>query len=346
MTVLTRRRALWASPLIRRFVLLIGAISLTLAIGTTGFCLLEGFPPFDAFYMSLITITTVGYKEIYDLSSTGRLFNSFLIFIGVTQMYLAIGLMTQTIVEMELGGAFWKKRIQRMINQLSDHYVICGYGRVGRGACEELQRSGVPLVVLERDPQKVQQLMGEKIPVLAVDATQDRSLLEANIGRAKGLIAALATDADNLFVVLSARELNPGLRIAVRIGDEGAEAKLRRAGADTIISPYARAGKRMAQTMIRPNVTQFIENLTQDLGLDVVLEEIQVSPTNLLVNKSLGDLHLRRDMGVIVLAIRRSDGRMIFNPAADERLAGSDCLVAMGRPQDMQRLSGKLNRNG
>ena len=318
---------------------------LTLAAGTVGFHLLERYPLFDAFYMSLITVTTVGYKEIYDLSTAGRIFNSCLLIVGVTLMYLAVGIITQTIIELELGGVYWKKRIKKMINQMTDHYIICGYGRVGRSATGELRRCGAQLVVVERDAEKVQQLMEERIPALVADATQDKSLMEANISSAKGLIAALATDADNLFVVLSARELNPKLRIATRVGDEEAEAKLKRAGADLIIAPYDRAGKRMAQTMVRPNVTQFIENLTQDLGLEVVLEEIQVSPNNRLVNQSLGDLRLRRDMGVIVLAIRRSNGQMLFNPAAEERLAGGDCLVAMGHSDDMHRLDRLLNQN-
>lgn len=334
----------WSNSLSRRFFYLSTAVAGTLLAGTIGFHFIEKFPLFDAFYMSLITITTVGYKEIYDLSLAGRIFNSALIVVGVSLIYLAIGTMTQAIIEMELSGALGKKGIQKMINQLSGHYIVCGYGRIGRSAAEELRKSGASFVILEKESSKVQQVLQDKLLALESDATQDRSLLSAGIQRAQGLIAALSTDADNLFVVLSAKGLNPKLRIASRVGDDEAKEKFKRAGADILDAPYSRAGQRMAQNMVRPNVTMFLEQFSQDLGMEVSLEEIKVSFKSRHVDRSLGDLHLRREMGVIVLAIRREDGTMSFNPAAEARLAGGDCLVAMGKVEDLHKLSSLLNQ--
>src|SRR5665811_443944 len=176
--------------LTRRFVLIAVAIVTTLSIGTIGFTVIDGYPPFDAFYMTLTTMTTVGYGEIHPLSHAGRVFNSFLIVFGVTTIFIAIGAMTQTIIELEFGDPSGKRRNKRMIDNLKDHYIICGFGRVGRGAANELGRAGVLAV--------------------AADSTQDETLRLVGIERARGLVAALATDADNLFVLLSAKGLNPG----------------------------------------------------------------------------------------------------------------------------------------
>ena len=210
-----RRRLLW-------LVLLIAA---ALASGTIGFTLIEGFDPFDAFYMTLTTITTVGYAEIQHLSRAGRVFNSFVIVFGVTTMFFAIGAMTQTVIEMELGEFFGKRRMKRMIDKLEKHYIVCGYGRVGRAAMGELRQEGVAVVVVDRNPEKVERAIRDGVPAFCGDSTQDASLEEAGVRNAKGLIAALATDADNLFLILSAKTLNPVLKVAARAGDEKAEEK-------------------------------------------------------------------------------------------------------------------------
>src|ERR1039457_3780729 len=207
--------------LARRFVLIVGAIVTTLTIGTVGFTVIDGYPPFDAFYMTLTTMTTVGYGEIHPLSHAGRVFNSFLIALGVTTIFIAIGAMTQTMIELEFGDAIGKRRNKCMIDKLKDHYIICGFGRVGRGASSELSHAGVPFVVVDINPDRVERAMLAGILAVAADSTHADTLRLFGVERARGLVAALATDADNLFVLLSAKGLNPSIYVAARAAEEG-----------------------------------------------------------------------------------------------------------------------------
>jgi voltage-gated potassium channel len=330
------------SGLKRRFLYLALAILLTLTAGTIGFTLIEGYPPFDAFYMTLTTITTVGYTEIRHLSQAGRVFNSFLIVFGVTTMFFAIGAMTQSVIALELGEFFGKRRTKRMIDKLEGHYIVCGFGRVGQSAAGELQRAGVPLVVVDRDPERIEQAAGAGLLAMQGDSTRDQTLTDAGITRAKGLIAALATDADNLFLILSAKDFNPNLKVAARSSEEQSEPKLRRAGADTVFAPYRHAGHQLALALLRPHVVQFLDVASQDVGLDVGLEQVRVVSGSELVGKSLKQVQLRRDLGVIVLAIRKANGKMLFNPPADAPLEAGDFLIAMGEHEDLRKLEALL----
>ena len=314
----------------------------TLLIGTVGFILIEGYPPFDAFYMTLITIATVGYSEIRPLSTAGRAFNSVLIFFGVSLLFFGIGLVTQAVVQVELGELFGKRRMKRMIEKLEHHYIVCGYGRVGQGAARELHRAGFACVIVDRNPENVDAAMRAGLHGLAADATLDQTLLEAGVGRARGLVAALGTDADNLFVILSAKTLNPVLNVAARAGEEEAEQKLRRAGADIVFAPYTHAGHRLAQALIRPHVLEFLDLTTKSMGLNVLIEQVPVAEGSEFASKSLKQMQIRRDTGVIVLAIRRASGEMVFNPPAEAVLQGGDCLVAMGGPENLQKLERTL----
>ena len=322
----------------RRFVYIGLAMLLALLTGTVGFVVIERFPPFEAFYMTLITITTVGYSEIRQLSPAGRVFNSFLIVSGVTTMFFAIGAMTQTIIEMELGELIGKRRIKRMIEKLENHYIVCGFGRVGRAAAQELKRAGVPFVVVDRSPERVEKAMRAEMLAVLADSTQDQTLRDVGITRARGLIAALKTDADNLFVILSAKTLNPNLKVAARADEEEAEDKLRRAGAETVFAPYSNAGHQMALSLLRPHVVQFLDVATRNIGLDVGIEQVRVAEESEFVSRSLKQMELRRDLGVIVLAIRKADGQMLFNPPAEAMIAGGDYLIVMGEQQNLRRL--------
>ena len=326
----------------KRLIFIAGALLFTLTGGTLGFILIEHYPPFDAFYMTLITISTVGYEEVHKLSHAGRVFNSFLIFFGVTIMLLAVGGMTQAIIELELNQYFGKRRAKKMIDQLHGHYIVCGFGRVGRGAAAELQRAGVPFLVVDANDERVEWAM--KLGMLGVlaDATDDQTLRDAGVLRAKGLIATLQSDADNLFVILSAKALNSSLLVSARVASEQSEKKMRLAGADYVFAPYDMTGYRMAQVMLKPHVFQFIDFTTKGMGLDVGIEQIQVPGRSELASKTLQQLQIRREMGVIVLAIRKSDGRMLFNPAADAEIDGGDHLIAMGEPGDLRRLEQML----
>ena len=329
--------------LLRRLVFIATLIAVTLATGTIGFYVIEGYSPFDAFYMTLITITTVGYAEIHPLSHAGRIFNSFLIFFGVTTLFFAIGAMTQSIIELELGEYFGKRRHKRMIDKLDRHFIICGYGRVGRNAAHELQRSGVPFVVVDRDPARAERAMQAGMLAVAADSTRDDTLHALGITRARGLVAALATDADNLFVILSAKNLNPKLYVATRAGEEEAEEKLRRAGADAVFAPYTVAGYRLAQAVLRPHVFQFFDVAARSMGLDVDIEQVRVPEGSDFSSRSLQQTEIRRELGVIVLAIRKSDGHMLFNPPAETVISVGDYLIVMGAPNNLRTLENMMS---
>src|SRR5580658_7108670 len=220
----------------RRLLLIASAMVATLAVGTAGFVWIEHYPVFDAFYMTLITVTTVGYGEVHPLSQAGRLFNSFVILFGVVIMLLAIGAMTQTIIDLELNQFFGKRRIKNMIDKLEGHVILCGYGRVGRGAAEELTRSGATFVVVDNDEDRVERAMKAGVLAVLADASRDETLRGVGIARAQGLIATLASDADNLFLILSAKSLNAKLRLSARVSEESSEQKMRRAGADYVFA--------------------------------------------------------------------------------------------------------------
>jgi voltage-gated potassium channel len=310
--------------------------------GTLGFIFIEHYSPFDAFYMTLITVSTVGYFEVHTLSFAGRIFNSFLILFGVTIMLLAVGGMTQAIIELELNQYFGKRRNKKMIDKLKDHYIVCGFGRVGRGAATELQRADRPFLIVDRNEDRVEWAIKSGMLAVLADATNDETLRDAGVLRAKGLIATLSSDADNLFVILSAKALKPSLLVSARVASEESDRKMRLAGADYVFAPYDMTGNRMAQVMLKPHVFQFIDFTTKGIGLDVGIEQVRVPAASEFVSKSLGEMQIRKEMGVIVLAIRKSDGRMLFNPPAEAAIEGGDFLIVMGESANLQRLEQTL----
>jgi voltage-gated potassium channel len=257
-------------------------------------------------------------------------------------MLLAIGGMTQTVIELELNQFFGKRRIKRMIDKLENHYIVCGYGRVGQGAAQELKRAGVQFVVMDMNMDNVDRAIKSDMLAVLADANRDDNLIDVGILRAKGLIATLSSDADNLFLILSAKALNPKLQVSARVAEEKTEQKMRLAGADYVFAPYDITGNRMAQALMKPHVFQFIDFTTKNIGLDVGIEQVRVGGTSMFASRTLEQLQLRRDLGVIVLAIRKSDGNMLFNPPADSEIEGGDYLVVMGEPVSLSRLEQML----
>jgi len=327
----------------RRIVLIAALIVFTMLIGTVGFRLLENYPLFDAFYMTLITITTVGYQEIRPLSHAGRVFNSFLILFGVSAMFVAVGAMTQTIIELQLQDRYGERRKKRAIMRMKDHFIVCGFGRVGRNAAFELQRTGAPFLVIDRDEQRVERATQAGMLAIRADATRDESLREAGVEHARGFIAALATDADNVFVILSVKTLNPNLTVVTRASEEDAEEKLRRAGADTIFSPFSMTGHRLAQALVHPHVVQLLDFAGQAVGLDVTMEQLRVAPDSQLASRRLGDL-VPREARLIVLAIGKPDGKMIFNPPVEMEVSAGDVLVVMGEQPSLRSMENLLTK--
>jgi voltage-gated potassium channel len=330
------------SHLVRRVILIGGLLFITLCIGTIGFRVIEGYSLFDAFYMTLITITTVGYRELRPLSHSGRVFNSFLILFGVSAMFLAVGAMTQTIIEFELQNRYGKRRKKRMVSELQQHFIVCGFGRVGRNASYELQRANVPFLVVDRNEQRVVAATNAGMLAVLGDATRDDNLRELGVLRARGLIAALPSDAENLFIILSAKTLNPKLTVVTRASEEEAAEKLRRAGANTVFTPYAMAGRQLAHALVRPHVVEFLDLAKSNIGPTIMMEQVQVADKSKFVSKTLEAISIQRDPGLIVVAIRKAGGEMIFNPPAGSEISAGDFLIVLGERSSLQKLEKTL----
>ncbi len=314
---------------LRKRLLLSGLlIFLMVALGTAGFIIIEGWNFLDALYMTIITLTTVGYGEVHNLSSEGRIFNIFLIIGGVGTVFYALSTGAKLVLEGELQEMFGRKRLEKKIKDLHDHYIICGHGRMGRIISRELNAKKEKFLVIEKNPDKLRDK--EDILVMEGDATQDETLIEAGIEKAKGLISVLPTDAENLFVVLSARGLNPQLLIVARAGEEGSGQKLLRAGADRVTSPYHIGGLHIAHTILKPAVVDFIEFATKSGNIDLQMEEVTISESSRLVGVTLDEGGIGRDLGIIIVAIRKSSGEMKFNPTSHNIIQAGDTLIALG----------------
>ena len=316
----------------------IGALLLlVMAVGTAGYHYIEGWPWFDGFYMVVTTLTTIGYQEVHPLSHEGRVFNVFVILAGVSLLLLGVGALSQALLEFELQSFFGRRRMEREIGRLKGHFIICGMGRVGRSVARELARKPVPFVIIDNAEAKRQRFSTESWLVLAGDATQEQTLRDAQIERAAGLIAATTTDATNLYIILTARGLNPHLKIIARASEDGAEKHLLTAGADSVVSPYSFAGQRIAQSLLRPHVVSFLDTATTHLGMDLEIGEIHIKSSSTFAGKTLESSRIRQERGVIVLAIKRREA-MRFNPPPDERIEPDDCLIAMGEPSQLRQL--------
>jgi voltage-gated potassium channel len=310
---------------------------IVVGIGTAGFHYVEGWSWFDGLYMVVTTLTTIGYQEVHPLSHTGRIFNVFVILSGVSLLLLGVGALSQALLEFELQSFFGRRRMEREIARLTDHFIICGMGRVGRSVARELARKPASFIIIEYAENKRQKFASEKWLVLSGDATQEETLREAQIERASGLIAATTTDATNLYIVLTARGLNPHLKIIARASEDTAEKHLLTAGADSVVSPYSFAGQRIAQSLLRPHVVSFLDTATTHLGMDLEIGEVHITSASTFAGKTLESSRIRQERGVIVLAIKRRDA-MRFNPAPDERIEPDDCLIAMGEPAQLRQL--------
>ena len=314
-------------------ILIIGVIS----SGTIGYSVMEGWTFFDALYMTIITLTTVGYMEVHPLSNAGRFFTIALILTGVGSMLYSLSIGAKLLLEGELREIMGRRKLSKKIEKLENHYIICGYGRMGKIICREMIQSNAPFIIAEKDPGVIASI-DKNILAIQGDSTQDAVLKEAGIERAKGLISVLSTDADNLYVVLSARGLNTKLRIVARASDEGVESKLLRAGADSVVSPYFIGGLRIAHTILKPAVVDFIEFATKSGNIELQMEEIKVKESSPITDKALDECGIRKEMGIIIVAIKRESGEMEFNPKSTSVIKRGDTLVAMGETKQLKAL--------
>ncbi|HEX3036965.1 MAG TPA: potassium channel protein [Thermodesulfobacteriota bacterium] len=319
--------------------LLIAATLLVFAVvfGTLGYMLVEGWNFLESFYMTIITLTTAGYREVHPLSDEGMVFTIILLVGGVGIILYTLTTGAGIIIEGQLKGVFWRKRLENKINELKGHYIVCGYGRMGRIISKELKGRGISFVVVEKHSGALQPGM-EDILIFEGDATKDEVLTKVGIQRAKGLVTVLPTDAENLFVVLSARGLNPNLVIVARAVEEAAEGKILRAGANRVISPYYTGGLRMAQTILKPAVTDFIEFATKSGNLELQMEEIIVRDGSKFVGLTLYESGIGKDLGIIIVAIKKPDGSMQFNPTSRSVIQAGDTLIALGEIHKLNTL--------
>jgi len=325
----------------------ISLLVLVVLLGTLWFMVVEGgFTFVEAIYMSVITISTVGFSEVERLDTSGQIFVIILIISGLTVMTYTLGGMGRIIVEGSLKRYVGRRKMLRDIEKLRDHYVVCGHGRMGRILCEELRNENVPFVVIEGDEELAEKLAASEYLVVLGDATEDEILDQAGIARAKGLVAVVSNNVDNLYITMSARELcrdsNPDLYILTRATDARAGRKIRHAGADRVISPYTIGGMRMVQALLRPSVYDFVEIATQSGGLELMFEEVPVVAGSRLDGQALGDSDIRSAYNIIVIAIKRAAGDMAFNPGPGAALVGGDVLITLGDKDQLQRLLGSL----
>ena len=264
----------------RRFLTIAGVLLSATLIGTLGFHLVEGWPLFDAFYMTLITLTTVGFGEVHPLSPQGRVFASFVMLVGVATVFVSFAILGDTLLRLELADYFGRRRRTRMLQHITGHYIVCGAGRVGRSVVLELLRGGAQVVLIDNDPNRVKWADGLGVIAMTADASNDETLRQARIDTAAGLVSAIASDAENVYVTLAAKELNPSLHVAVRASQEQAGDKLRRAGADTVLTPYTYIGHRLAQSLLRPHVATFLDVASAfgQADLDLEIEQLPVAP--------------------------------------------------------------------
>jgi len=311
--------------------------------GTVGYMLLEGWGAWDAFYMTVITVTTVGYKEVHDLSRVGQAFTVVLLFGGVGAALYTFTLLATLVVEGGLPKRIQRRRQLRMLDTIKDHFIICGYGRIGSIVAKQLHRQHVPLVVIERDPERMHAAIEDGALAVEADASAEDVLRRVGIARARGLIAVVGTDAENVYAVLSARVLRPDLFIIGRAETDDATIKLKRAGADRVISPYQIGALQIAQTALRPAVVDFVALATGTDNLELAMEEIPIAPGSSLADRSLIDANLGQRFSVIVVGIQRADLRIEFNPRSDSPIRAGDKLVVLGRADSLKQLESEAS---
>lgn len=316
---------------------------LLLVLGTSGYMLIEGWGLIDSLYMTVITLATVGYGEVHEVSQSGRLFTVILIILGVGFFLYVIGNVIQFLVEGRIRVILGRRKLDKQISDLKNHYVICGYGRIGRVLSRYLVQKNLGVLVIEKAPERIPILDEDDILYVVGEATDEANLVRAGIDRAKGLIAVLGTDAENVFLLLTARRLNPELYIVARASQNSAKNALYTAGANIVVSPYDIGARRMAHAILRPSVIRFLELAFADERTDIHIEEIPVSASSKLIDVTLKDSGIRQNFNLIIIAVKKADGSMHFNPLAETKIAADDTLIAVGGQKNLMEMEKILN---
>ena len=312
-------------------------------LGTTGYMVIEGWDVLDSLYMTVITLSTIGYGEVNPVSQTGRIFTLILIVMGVGFFLYVIGNVVQFLVEGRIRLILGRHKLDKQIGQLNSHYIVCGYGRMGRAFCRYLIQKGLKFVVLEKNEDRIPVMNTDHVLYIAGEATIEENLQKAGIKKASNLIAALGTDADNVLLVLLAKGLNPGLYVVARASQNASKKPLDTAGADVVVSPFDIGARRMAHAILRPNVIRFLEFAFADEDTDIHIEEITVAESSKLVGVPLMESGIRQDYNLMILSIIKADGEMVFNPSADTRIKSEQKVIVVGAIDDLGRLEKALN---
>jgi voltage-gated potassium channel len=311
------------------------AVLAALAVGTVVFHLLEGWSILDSLYVTAQTVTTVGFGDITPHTALGRAFATVFMIVGVGIVLYALTSTVQSIVHSEL---FARYGHSRKMSKLQNHFIICGAGRVGSHLIRSLRAVDGIFLVIESDQRKCEALMDMNVPVLIRDATLEESLVEAGVEHARGLASCLPDDADNVYVVLTARDLNPNIHIVARAAEEQAESKLIRAGANRVVAPTIIGGHRMAMALTKPAVGDFLDSVTAN-DLELGFEQLEVDPLSSLVNRKLSESVIRSELNIVIVSIRRNSGELIFNPGGETKIEGGDMLIAIGNEESLGRLN-------
>ena len=314
-------------------------LALIFVTGTVGFHFIEGWSFVESLYTTVITLATVGYGDFHPEQTAGRIFTVVLIVFGVGAMAYTIGLATEAMVEGRLKMAMGRGRLEKRIEKLNNHYIICGCGRIGRLICREFAAEKVDFVVIDNDPEVMRAIEEEGYIYYTGNATEDRTLIGAGIKKARGIVCVLHSDAENLYVILTAKELNPSIYILSRAEDEMSERRLIRAGADRVMSPYTVGGMRMAMAILRPAMLDFIEITTRRQSLELQMEELLVCDTSPVIGKALEESEIRQRYGLIIVAIKKASGQMIFNPVASYVIGTGDTLITLGENANLVKFS-------
>jgi voltage-gated potassium channel len=321
-------------------------ITTVILAGTVGYVLIERWSWWDAVYMSVLTVTTVGYREVHPMTRAGEVFTVVILLSGVGSFFYAFTLFMALLAEGQIVDRVGRRRHTRMLEDLSHHFILCGFGRMGEIIAREFSRQAVPFVIIERSADRMQSALERGYLAVEADASSEDVLRRVRIDRARGLIAAVSTDAENVYTVLSARLLRPDLFIIGRAETEDARIKLRRAGADRVISPYQIGGLQLAQTALRPAVVDFVELATSSDNLDLNLEQVRITEGSPLDGCTLVDASVRQRFGVVVVGIRRADGHMDFNPPPETAMRAGDDLVVLGRAGSLRELESAALSSG
>jgi len=331
--------------MLRRLGFALSSLAIVLVVGTLGYVVIEGWPLLDALYMTVITVGTVGFREVHDLSLAGQLFTMALIIIGFGAIVFSLGTSIDVMVEGHFTGLLEGRRMDRRIAGLRGHHVVAGLGRVGATVAEEYAQRGALFVVIDQDEEALARAKERGWAYVRGDASLEETLVDAGIERARSLVTALDTDADNLFVTLTARGMSPDLFIVSRATAVAAEAKLRRAGADRVITPTEIGGRRMAAMVLQPVVSEYLDVVTRGEAFQFKLEEILLDEADPYVGTSIGDSRIRQETGAYILAVHRAGGEVNTNPSPDLVLQAGDRLVAIGTEEQLALLAGKACRS-